>query len=150
LIIIYYCQTGKYAALAAAGLHLKVLNTSMKLKELVTFFKSYEQPIFLPIYIGEDSEGRKIYALGTAMEKKLTAKIIDSFQQTFYAGKEAVATIDVLPQLSFFVLLLVRLLPLRYFNWLGDRIIAFAIWQNLQVIQKQIRNQLLSLTSGSE
>lgn len=141
--IIYFCQAGKYGALAAAGLHLRVIHENITYQDLLSFFQSYKHPLYIPFFIGKDAEGASVYALGVMKEKELVKKIIASFKNTFCSNREPLIVIDALPKLKFPLNLLIPLFSTRLFKKLGDVFLPFLIWQNISIIRSQVYNHEL-------
>lgn len=143
LKIIYYCHTGKYGALAAAGLHLNLIHENISYEELVSFFNKYDCPTLTPSFIGNDTQGVSVYALGTLKESKLINKIVTSFKTTFCTDGSPLLMIDALPHVKSPLNIILPLLSLNWFNKLGDILLPYLVWQNISVISSQVYNHEL-------
>lgn len=141
--IIYYSDAGKYGALVAAGLHLRVIHENISLKELMSFIQNYDLPDYLPYFIGNDAEGASVYVLGVKKGKKLVKKIIASFKSTFCLDKEPLLVVDALPQVNFPLNIILPLLSTNLFKKLGDVFLPYLIWQNISIIGAQVYNHKL-------
>ncbi|MDS1030682.1 DUF3189 family protein [Bacillota bacterium LX-D] len=135
--IIYYCQTGKYGALAAAGLHLQIIDSKISYKGFRKYIKEYNIKPYLTYYFGIDGDGNEIYALEAKIEKKLVHKILYSFQDTFCSNKD-IKSIDAFPKNYFLLFVLSKIFSLPILNCFNFIFNTSIIWMNLSFIKKQV------------
>lgn len=107
--IIYSCYGGAHSSIVASAIHVGYLPidrvpTGEEILNIPYYDQSPKESRGIPIYMGTDTELRKIYALGMGPYRSEYTKIAYNFAfQLVGENKEDIRIINVVPLLSFSV-----------------------------------------------
>ena len=107
--IIYSCYGGAHSSIVASAIHVGYLPidrvpTGEEILNIPYYDQSPKENRGIPIYMGTDTELRKVYALGMGPYRSEYTKIAYNFAfQLVGENKEDIRIINVVPLLSFSV-----------------------------------------------
>ncbi|WP_350342460.1 DUF3189 family protein [Proteinivorax tanatarense] len=139
--IFYYCYGGAHSSVVAAALHLKIISpplTKEKILKLPYFDLTIPENRGIPIKLGEDKKGNKIYFVGLGKNKKLIVKFAENFLAAHKIRDDNYILIDCLVNISFYVKLGGFISKVLNFKTLGTSITATGIINSEEELIKAV------------
>jgi hypothetical protein len=107
MIIIYHCYGSAHSSIVASAIHVGLLplNKTPTRKELISlkyFDKTESKDIGTPLYIGQDTWGNQVYAVGMTYKKKVVKQAIYSLLDMYQIPRQSIILSDALTSAHLF------------------------------------------------